>query len=195
MDRAPVVKRRRARLRRFGSALLDVQRRHSNDRLPSEGRPCMRRVFSAILTEIPMPSPCPKCGGMKIEPAESGLLYWLAGVFGYRLRVCGRCRGYRLLPARGERRSRSSRRGDGESEPAAEAGSAENAAPAKAEAATSPPGPAEGSESSGEEGQACPWCGSHDYRRSHRTWWERRRGSPPMYRCRQCDHRFPRAQD
>lgn len=40
-------------------------------------------------------------------------------------------------------------------------------------------------------GQVCPSCGSHDCRRSHRTWWERYRNTASMYRCRQCHYRFP----
>jgi hypothetical protein len=38
---------------------------------------------------------------------------------------------------------------------------------------------------------ACPRCGSKDYRRSRRRWWERLIGRGPMARCRACRQRFP----
>lgn len=38
---------------------------------------------------------------------------------------------------------------------------------------------------------ACPRCGSTDYRRSRRGWWERLVGHGPMARCRTCHQRFP----
>ncbi|HLW78042.1 MAG TPA: hypothetical protein VKU44_00445 [Terriglobia bacterium] len=142
-----------------------------------------------------MPSPCPKCGGVKIEPADAGLLYWLAEVLGYRLRICGRCRGYRLFRIREPRRSRSSHRHEADTIRSSDLPPADSAA-AVALAGASPDPPAQ-AHAEGITGRLrlCPWCGSQDLRRSHRTWWERRRGKPPMYRCQECRHRFPRADD
>lgn len=139
-----------------------------------------------------MPAPCPKCGGIKIEPGEPGLLYWLAEFFGYRLRICGRCRGYRLFKISEQRRSRSTHRPHTQTSRESEPEAAENAAPAD-QAAANPPTAADARRKGNLD--LCPWCGSAEIRRSHRTWWERRRGKPPMYRCRDCDHRFPREED
>jgi hypothetical protein len=46
----------------------------------------------------PMASPCKKCGAEKTESVPHGVLYQLAQVFGYRLRMCSRCRRLRLFP-------------------------------------------------------------------------------------------------
>jgi len=140
-----------------------------------------------------MPSPCPKCGGTKVEPVDSRLFHWLADVFGYRLRMCGRCRGYRLFRARGPRSSQSSAVSQ---EPSPESMLDTSSAPAgNVAVAEASPGSDQVLDDHGKpapngHGQVCPSCGSHDCRRSHRTWWERRRNAPPMYRCRQCDCRF-----
>lgn len=69
--------------------------------------------YSGIL-KVPalneMVAPCEKCGAEKTESVDHGLLYALAKVFGYRLRMCSRCRRLRLLPRRGERIARGEER-------------------------------------------------------------------------------------
>ena len=45
-----------------------------------------------------MATPCKRCGAEKTETASHGLLYNLAYAFGYRLRLCSRCRRYRFIP-------------------------------------------------------------------------------------------------
>lgn len=152
-------------------------------------------VLRVILRKI-MPSPCPKCGGTKVEPADSRLFHWLADVFGYRLRVCGRCRGYRLFRAHGSRGSRSSHTLseqplEGMLETATATASMGTTAVAEAEPPIDQRSADHFEPESNGDGQICPSCGSHDCRRSHRTWWERHRNAPPMYRCRRCNYRFP----
>src|SRR5947207_10016189 len=127
-----------------------------------------------------MALPCPKCGGTKTESVRASLLYWLAEAFGYRLRTCGRCRSYRLFKRGASRGSHSPQHG-------AEETSQPDPAPQETATATAPqPAVDTGGSSPPQEEprqggrHACPRCGSKDYRRSHRSWWERRRGSPPM---------------
>ena len=54
-----------------------------------------------------MATPCKKCGAEKTETVGHGLMYSMAKMFGYRLRICSRCHRYRLIPRHGERPSKS----------------------------------------------------------------------------------------
>lgn len=106
--------------------------------------------------------PCRKCGSTKTGSASHGFLYNLARFFGYRLRMCGGCRRLRLV-------SRSH-----EPEP-----EVIRSAPLKMPTSTS----------SGNS-PACPYCGSDDFRRSRRRWFDYLLRRPKMERCRQCRRRF-----
>jgi len=50
-----------------------------------------------------MATPCKKCGAEKTESVHHGVLYALAKVFGYRLRMCSRCHRLRFIPRRSSR--------------------------------------------------------------------------------------------
>ena len=133
-----------------------------------------------------MATSCPKCGGTKTESVGAGLLYWLASAFGYRLRMCGRCRSYRFFRRSGESRGARSPEPPAEQSQPVAAAAADDPQPAPAASESSP-----SEEQSPERTHSCPHCGGKDYRRSRRRWLERRKGSPPMLRCRNCNHRFP----
>ncbi len=107
-------------------------------------------------------TPCQKCGETKTETVEHGLLYSLARMSGYRLRMCSRCRHLRLIPRHPE---------------------------APHHIAT---GSADGSRSEGcFNSGVCPRCGSKNFRRSRRRWYEQVLRRSPMARCRACRARFP----
>src|SRR5437762_3487695 len=44
-----------------------------------------------------MASPCPRCGATKTGHVKRGLARWLLEQFGFRLRICGGCRRYRIF--------------------------------------------------------------------------------------------------
>jgi hypothetical protein len=44
-----------------------------------------------------MATPCKKCGAEKTEAVGHAIMYSIAKMFGYRLRICSRCHRYRLL--------------------------------------------------------------------------------------------------
>lgn len=151
---------------------------------------------------------CPKCGETTTDRIGHGFLYGLATVLGYSLRRCGNCRRYRLVRRLG---SGPHRYGPSDDEYARVA-----VTPAAAMAPPDLPSngnsPATGAVAAGsscasptQESERrphqythpCPRCGSREYRRSHRTWLERRRGIRAMYRCRKCSERFslPQAEE
>jgi len=138
-----------------------------------------------------MATACPKCGGTKTESVRAGLLYWLASAFGYRLRLCGRCRSYRFFRRGGENHGSRSREQPEEQTSETQPAAATTTTAAEPEAAPAASESSPSQEQSRERTHSCPRCGSKDYRRSRRRWLERRKGSPPMLRCRSCDHRFP----
>ncbi len=117
-----------------------------------------------------MATPCRKCGATKTESVYHGTAYSLARRFGYRLRVCSRCRRYRLL--------------DLDEHPDAPV---MRDAPPKL-APDPPPVP---SEPPGTRRSECPRCGSTDHYRSRRRWYERLFRRSAMARCRRCQKRFP----
>lgn len=118
-----------------------------------------------------MASPCRKCGASKTDPTHHGFVASVAGLFGFRVRKCARCRRLRfLLPH------------EHTDEPSP------SKAPASPQA--TPKQGLAGSKASSEF--ACPNCGSTDIRRSKRHWYERVLGRDPMARCRKCRYRFPR---
>ena len=60
---------------------------------------CLRLPLpTAILNHWLMVTPCKKCGAEKTEDVHHGILYELAKVFGYRLRMCSRCHRLRVVP-------------------------------------------------------------------------------------------------
>src|SRR5437763_9716691 len=115
-----------------------------------------------------MAPPCPHCGSVKTGHAKRRLMSWLLGKFGFRLRVCGGCRRYRILP-----RHRPNEVGlkPGSSEPLEPAnvkmqgaGDAYASGPVQRQAepvqpVTTSEMPASGSEA-GNSQVACPECGS-----------------------------------
>lgn len=107
--------------------------------------------------------PCRRCGSTKTGSARHGFLYQVAQLFGYRLRLCGGCRRLRLVP----------RAQQGEPEVIR---TTEEATPAMSPPNNSP---------------ACPYCGSSDFRRSRRRWFDHLRRRSKMARCKQCHRRFP----
>ena len=128
-------------------------------------------------------TPCPKCGATKTESARHGMLYRVARMFGYRLRICSRCRRKRFLP---RDHSRTGESQEGLTQPAAAgppAGDVSAGQPTLDE--ESKPAPAG-------RPDACPRCGKYDFRRSHRRFWERLIGRGRMVRCRNCRYRFPK---
>jgi hypothetical protein len=104
---------------------------------------------------------CRKCGAEKTDPVHGGLLFKLAKAFGYRLRVCARCRRYRLLPPVVKL----------DPEPVVDCEQSESGLK--------------------KDPLACPRCGKKDYQRSRRRFWERLIGRREMVRCRACGKRLP----
>ena len=119
-----------------------------------------------------MATPCRKCGATKTEHVHHGFLYTLARKFGYRLRVCSRCRRRRLL-----------RRGEDPDEPVPPRNARKSAARS--------PSPVPFSANNGQILQRCPRCGGREFQRTKRRWHERVFFRPPMARCRSCRNRFP----
>jgi hypothetical protein len=116
--------------------------------------------------------PCRRCGSTKTGSARHGFLYNIAHLLGYRLRLCGGCRRLRLVART----------------PAAEP---EVIRTTEVKTLTSTPP---------NNSPACPYCGSTDFRRSRRRWYDYLLKRPKMARCRTCRRRFPsryipRAQD
>ena len=156
-----------------------------------------------------MASPCPRCGATKTGHVKRGLARWLLEQFGFRLRICGGCRRYRIFrftraakdggsnhdsshavpdtvnhEERKPPTQQSSQSSGGELSDDPASGDPASEAQASAVSATSE------SVRQGAAPRACPECGSTNYRRSRRTSWERARGVPPMVRCRDCRYRF-----
>jgi hypothetical protein len=127
---------------------------------------------SRLVYDMVMVAPCPKCGATKTETGSHDLTYRVAKLFGYRVRLCSRCRRRRFLP----RHSESSAEAAEENKHTAES--------SDAEVERKPRGP-------NQPWRGCPRCGKIDYRRSHRRLWERLAGRGPMVRCRNCRFRFP----
>jgi predicted nucleic acid-binding Zn-ribbon protein len=118
-------------------------------------------------------------------------MYNLIYSFGYRMRLCSRCRKKRLLPVHdGKRSGESGRRG---MEPVGSswlAGASGGAGGSEGQAAGGEVRtPAAGS--SDGNMQNCPECGGSKYHRTRRSQLERLRQSPPMARCDNCGKRFP----
>jgi DNA-directed RNA polymerase subunit RPC12/RpoP len=106
---------------------------------------------------------CRRCGATKRSRLRHPrLLYELVKVFGYRLYRCSGCRHFLLVKRQPE------------------------TAPARSPV-VSPPD----REATPKPANACPECGSTQYRRSHRKLSERLAKKGPMVRCRICRHRFP----
>ncbi|PYV35194.1 MAG: hypothetical protein DMG22_03175 [Acidobacteria bacterium] len=110
------------------------------------------------------------------------MVYRVARLFGYRLRVCSRCRRKRFLP-------RDSVHTVESPEGVTQATAASS--PARELSASEPTLQEESGPASAGRRGACPRCGKHDFRRSHRRFWERLIGRGRMVRCRTCRYRFP----
>lgn len=108
-------------------------------------------------------SPCRKCGSTKTGSARHGFMYNIARLFGFRLRRCGGCHRLRLIA-----RNRAA-------EP-----EVMRSAPVKLSSPALP-----------KNSPVCPYCGSDDFRRSRRRWYDHLLKRPKMARCRQCRRRFP----
>jgi hypothetical protein len=111
--------------------------------------------------------PCRKCGSTKTGSVPRGLLFKLARIFGYRLRLCGGCRRLRLIPLEPE-------------------GGPETIRQPESKPPTPAPAPAPVKNIIG-----CPYCRSTEWRRSRRRWYDRLMKRPKMARCRTCRRRFP----
>jgi hypothetical protein len=127
-----------------------------------------------------MVSPCPKCEAVRAEPARGSIFYRPFKLFGYRLTECARCGRWRVFPTKKKTHHdpENARKLQTEAavrmveeKPAPEVVTAKNP--------RSPKG-------------ACPVCGSHNFHRSKRSFWERMTARPPMVRCGKCRERFPR---
>jgi len=108
--------------------------------------------------------PCRKCGATKTGSVRRGLLSKVVRTFGYRLRACGGCHRLRLVR----------RQPEGEPETIRQP-------------VSKLPFPPRAKNTVG-----CPYCGSTDFRRSHRRWYDRLMKRPKMARCQKCRRRFPR---
>ncbi len=159
-----------------------------------------------------MASACPRCGATKTESVRHGFVYDTLGMLGFRLRRCSSCNRWRVF----KRRGTSERRPDEmtveelrerfnqevaktlKKPPTVEDGPGETMAndPMEKPAVAAAP-PATSSrrkaEPSGESDDyhMCPRCGSANYHRSRRRWYERWVGRRRMARCMKCNHRFP----
>ena len=153
-----------------------------------------------------MATPCPRCGATKTESTRHGIIYRTFWRFGLHLRRCSFCNRYRLFKRADRNRPHPDDMTREELEDyfnrkVAQAGgiprggarvprpprASESSAP-KAQSATVT---AEPLPPPARDGFACPKCGSDQYRRSRRKFYERWLGRPRMARCRMCSHRFP----
>ena len=159
-----------------------------------------------------MATPCPRCGATKTESVHHGFIYDTVRLFGYHLRRCSGCNRRRLF-----KHGRAHRRGpeDMTVEELRERFNQQIAAasrkpapvpvtPAGETVPDSSPDPhVLGTQPSGssarvsgvldpmEEYRLCPRCGSSDYHRSRRRWYERLTRRRRMARCMKCNFRFP----
>ncbi len=159
-----------------------------------------------------MSSPCPRCGANKTKSVRHGIIYNTAWKIGYHMRRCSYCNRYRFIRMGGrnhphpndmtmEQLQESFNRqivAAGGSLPANSPKPGENMAfDSGKEAGSQGAGPSTSPLNPTEERieedrpRSCPKCGSHNFRRSRRRWYERllRRGR--MARCSKCRHRFP----
>ena len=159
-----------------------------------------------------MASPCPRCGATKTESVRHGFIHDTLWNMGYHLRRCSFCNRRRLFkradPTRPhpddmtveelqERFNRKIAQTTGKVAVASAtpggnmvSDSSEKLHGHGAQASESSIGVAEATDDF-EEYQLCPKCGSTNYHRSHRRWWERWLKRPKMARCMKCGHRFP----
>jgi hypothetical protein len=157
-----------------------------------------------------MSSPCPRCGATKTESVRHGIIYNTAWKLGYHMRRCSDCNCWRF-----SRQSRNRPHPDdmtleqlqesfnrkvaaaGGTPPASSPGAGENMPIGSAKEAGSqgaghsslPDGMTERIEE--DRPRSCPKCGSTNYHRSRRRWYERLLRRPRMARCSRCRHRFP----
>lgn len=107
--------------------------------------------------------PCVRCGATKIDSVYHGYTYMLAHKIGLHLCRCGGCHGLRLIRLSMLQKLRESE---------------ERPIPARLVMPEV-------------HASVCPHCGSKDFRRSRRHWYERLALRPRMARCKQCGRRFP----
>ncbi len=158
-----------------------------------------------------MASACPRCGATKTESVRHGFVYDTLGMFGFRLRRCSACNRWRVFKRRGlnERRpdemtveelrerfnqevAKTIKKPAMTSENPAKNTAMEEkpAAPVSLPPARSARRKAESGDES-DDYHMCPRCGSSNYHRSRRRWYERLVGRRRMARCMKCNHRFP----
>src|SRR5690348_1487209 len=118
-----------------------------------------------------MASPCQKCGATKTGHAKPGLMRWLFEKLGFRLRVCGGCRRYRIFRDTRTESGSSDESSRGVDQPTASVQPASDdlrAQPASSQSVAALTVPDTTSESAGSAltPLACPECGSTNYRRS-----------------------------
>jgi predicted RNA-binding Zn-ribbon protein involved in translation (DUF1610 family) len=178
-------------------------------------RPSSARRWAAIKTSrcrgARMATPCPRCGATKTESVHHGFVYDTVRLFGYHLRRCSSCNRRRLFKhGRTHRRGREDMTVDelrerfNEVAAASQKPSPVPVTPAGEIAPGSSPNPRvlEGQftqssarglivQDAEEEYHICPRCGSSDYHRSRRRWYERLTRARRMARCMKCNFRFP----
>ncbi len=158
-----------------------------------------------------MASACPRCGATKTESVRHGFVYDTFSMLGYRLRRCSSCNRWRVF----KRSASTGRRVDEMTveelrekfnqeiaktlrKPPV---SAETSAQEMTQESQDESAPAEGqgrpasqkpeADDAVDDYRLCPKCGSSNYHRSRRRWYEKLVKSRRMARCMRCNHRFP----
>ena len=138
-----------------------------------------------------MATPCSRCGATKTETVRHGLMYNLARRFGYRLRMCSRCRRLRLLPLNNNGAHTSDA---APHEPGTSSGvilSADKALKPELDRPAASAEEVHPEVQSVKDSRRCPRCGATEFRRSRRNLLEHILFRPKMARCRRCRFRFP----
>ncbi|MGO8815194.1 MAG: hypothetical protein ACLQVG_11130 [Terriglobia bacterium] len=156
-----------------------------------------------------MADPCPRCGTTKTESVRHGFLYTRLWNMGYHLRRCSFCNRKRIFKRHDRNRphpddltaeeltehfNRKIAEAKGQTYVAVKrenvANSSEESQLLGTQPQRMPVSVAEATEEI-DDYRLCPNCGSSNYRRSHRRWYEKLLKSPRMARCIKCDTRFP----
>jgi hypothetical protein len=159
-----------------------------------------------------MASPCRHCGNTKTESVRHGFIYNTLWNMGYHLRRCSFCNRRRLFKRVDRHRphpddmtveelQRSFKRKIAESLGKTDEASTGNGVdmPFHSPEESTGHGAHSIRSSTGvvvaadedQDSRFCPRCGSTDYRRSRRRWYERLIKRGKMARCSKCNHRFP----
>jgi DNA-directed RNA polymerase subunit RPC12/RpoP len=159
-----------------------------------------------------MASPCPRCGHTKTESVRHGFVFDTLWKFGYHLRRCSFCDHWRLFKQRGptqrhpdnmtvdelrERFNRKLAETASKASPASETPEGKMASDSSEKSGGPGDQPVRpsirgaGATDEFDEYRLCPKCGSSNYHRSRRRWYERLVKRRRMARCMKCNHRFP----